>query len=64
MVLPSDSDPGNLGTPESCVADFCLIPVFLQLRLHVFRSNHIADRHRHGIGVSGGRRSSTVDAEE
>ena len=33
MAPPDDLDLETLGTPENCVADFCLIPVFLQLRL-------------------------------
>lgn len=38
MASPNDLDLETLGTPEACVADFCLIPVFLQLQLQVFRS--------------------------
>ena len=64
MASSSVIDFGSLGTPENCVADFCLIPVFFQLRLHGFRSNRTAARNRHGIGVTGSCRSSALDAEE
>lgn len=37
MAPPGELDLETLGTPENCVADFCLIPVFPQLRLQVFQ---------------------------
>ena len=39
MAPPDNLDLETLGTPETCVADFCLIPVFLQLRLEAAKSN-------------------------
>ena len=66
MAPSDDPDLKSLGTPENCVADFCLIPVHrsFQLRHYVFRSNPTADRNPNSISVAGGGRSSTLDAEE
>ena len=68
MAPQPDPNLANLGTPENCVADFCLIPVLVpylfQLRLHGFRSNHTSDRHHLGLSVRRGCRSSAIDAEE
>ena len=64
MAPSNDSDLETLGTPENCVADFCLIPVFLQLRLQVTKSDRVVDRNPYGISVPRGRRRSTFDAEE
>lgn len=66
MAPQCDPDLNSLGTPENCVADFCLIPVelSLQLRLRVFKSNHPTDRYWGTVRVSGGCRSAALDAEE
>ena len=66
MTPHNDPDLENLGTPENCVADFCLIPVYISSSCGYvfFRSDRTADRDRHGISVSGGCRSATLDAKE
>ena len=68
MLPHPDPNLAIFGTPENCVADFCLIPVLVpylfQLRLHGFRSNRTADRHHHGFSIRRGCRSSAIDAEE
>ena len=66
MTPHKDFDLDSLGTPENCVADFCLIPVYFSSSCdYVFSgSDGTADRDRHGIRVSGGCRSATLDATE
>lgn len=66
MAPPDDFDVETLETPENCVADFCLIPVFVQLQLQV-PNRHLTrwpDRNTYSISVARGCRRSALDAEE
>ena len=66
MAPPDDFDLKTLGTPENCVADFCLIPVFVHLPLQVPSRRLIRqlDRNTDSISVTRGCRCSALDAEE
>lgn len=65
MAPPDDLDIGTLGTPENCVADFCLVPVcFSGCGPQVFPALiQAADWDTHGVSVTGGCRRSAFDAE-
>jgi len=58
-----------LGTPASCVADFCLIPVRSCSRLAARLCSSklidlMTDGDSHGVGISRSGRRAASDAEE
>ena len=64
---------GDLQTPESCVADFCLIPVSPNLVILALYPIHSRDqdgaenspaRHAYRFCIPWSRRSAATDAEE
>lgn len=58
-------DHGDMQTPESCVADFCLIPVSLNLPIGTNTTLRFRKaRHAHRFCVPRSRRSAAADAEE
>ena len=66
MAPANDIDLDTLGTPENCVADFCLIPVFFSSRGYksLVQSDSVADRNSHSISVTRSCRRSALDAKE